>query len=84
MTNLWIATATTTTSITAVTNHHTLTHTEKKKIAPIVVLGKAVGFYHYHTPDTRPHKIMPFGLYKMGKNELMDKSKQSGSALWTN
>ena len=28
---------------------------------------EATGFYSYHTPDTWPHKITLFGLYKMGK-----------------
>ena len=50
----------------------------KTALDEMVKTGKAIGYYSYHTPDTRPHKIMLFGLYKMEKNELMEKLKQSG------
>ena len=33
----------------------------------MVKADKVIGYYSYHTPDTRPHKIMLFGLYKMEK-----------------
>ena len=41
----------------------------KVKVAldEVVKAGKAVDFYSYHTPDTTPHKIMLFWLYKMEK-----------------
>ena len=46
----------------------------KVVLEEMVKAGKAVGFYSYHTLDTRPHKIMLFGVYNMEKNELMEKS----------
>ena len=50
----------------------------KATLDDMVKAGKVVGFYSYHTLDTRPHNIMLFGLYKLERNDLKEKLKQSG------
>lgn len=37
----------------------------KLKLKEMAAAKEIIGFYNYHTADTRPHKIVLFGLYKM-------------------
>ena len=39
----------------------------KAALDDMVKADEATGYYSYQAPDTRPHKIMLFGLYKMEK-----------------
>lgn len=45
----------------------------KAELTKLQESNKIVGFYNYHTPDTRPRKIVLYGLYKMTSAELTAK-----------
>lgn len=47
----------------------------KTHLNSLITDKKINGYYNYHTPDTRPHKMVLYGLYKMETKELEAKLK---------